>query len=560
MVVGSIPTGATIARSTCYGRATPAAGLTARNPMAKGFHKPSDDDRDAPRDDQPRRDDQPQREERPPRRDDERGDERDDRPRPNPRIGRGYGNRHNEQSQPRDSHPPRDRDERWNDRRDFDRPPPRNNYSEERRFDERPRDDRGPRDERYDRGAARDRFDDRRRDNYNDRPRYDDRRRGGYDDRGRFDDRRPPYNDRREPRDWRRDDYDGPRRDYRDERPRYDDWRGDDRRRYDDRRDYRDDRPRYDDRRRDNFRRDDYRRDDRWRGNDRRPSQGRNDYRRNDSSRSRSDDKPSRSREWRDQAKQQNPRQEKDKRRFKPPAPPNLDPSKLNEPIRLNKFLARSTSYSRRDSDELIKRGRVTVNGEVMAPGFMVNPGDVVLLDEKPVNRRDHLVYILLNKPKDVALSTVPTEGEAGSLGDLLKFDGVEQLKAVHPLEQEMLGLQLLSNDDAIAKHFVEHPPKETYTVLLEEPGSEELLLELAPEDTKAKGKILVAEYADEEHLRLTLVTRGGYPAEEVAAAGLSPSRIDRLHFAGLTKKDLPRGHWRFLNDREVTWVTKFQQ
>lgn len=574
--------------------------------MAFGFHKPGDrpsrdrDDRDADRDERPERaarDERPPREERPARDEprDERPVRRDQRPMDpssgeERSIGRGYGSRHqNEEEAPRRTGgnpypaPRASREEPGEERRSFGRGDDRGDdrgfgegHREERRsFGNRDnrggdrRDDRGGYNQRGDRyqddrgGDRRGGFDSRRDDRPQGRwdgPPREDRRsfgnrddRRGYDrseDRGRFnrDDRGYDRRDDRGPSRW-----DGPPRDDRRSFDPRDDRGGYDRR--DDRRggyDRRDDRGGYD------------RRDDRRGGGG--FSRGGN-YR----DTPRREGPPSRSREWRDMsnrddASRQAP-QQKEKRRFKPPTPPNLDASKLEEPIRLNKFVARSTQYSRRESDDLVKRGRVTVNGEVVSPGMMVQPGDVVLLDEKPLNRKDHLVYILINKPKAVkpTLESTPIAddeqpGPPQTLADVLRFAGSEQLSAVAPLAEDMLGLQLVSNDPNIAAHFEKQVPKETYTLILSEPGEAEMITKLAPEDVENKGGILVAEFADDDHTRLSIVVRGGFPATALKAAGVEYERVDRLHFAGLTKKDLPRGHWRFLNEREVTWVTMFQQ
>ena len=283
-----------------------------------------------------------------------------------------------------------------------------------------------------------------------------------------------------------------------------------------------------------------------------------------------------------------------EKRRFKPPTPPNLDASKLSEPIRLNKFVARSTRYSRKQSDELVKQGRVTVNGEPTTPGTMVGPGDIVLLDDKPISRRDLLVFILINKPRGVraemdqqpeagaavddevaaaetpAAPTQPSDednvweeddatSKHGTLTGVLKFEGTDLLQVVHPLDAEMMGLQLVSNDPALGEHFAKHPPKATYTLELAESLDPERLEAFTFVEGNQEG-ILAAELVNDDRTKLSLVTRGGFPADVLAKADITYERVDRLHFAGLTKKDLPRGHWRFLGDKEVTWVTMFQQ
>ena len=204
---------------------------------------------------------------------------------------------------------------------------------------------------------------------------------------------------------------------------------------------------------------------------------------------------------------------------------------------------------------------------------MIVSPGDVILLDEKPLRRRDHLVYILINKPKAIAplLEATPPPDDADAppkaptnLGELLKFRGVEQLSALLPLSTEMMGLQLVTNDGALAEHFAAHPPKQTITITLAEPGDEDLPQRLL-DGEYAPSELLVAEYAgsgdgDDARTKLSLVFRGPFPADQLAEQGLTYERADRLHFAGLTKKDLPRGHWRFLSEKEVTWVTMFEQ
>ncbi|MFK8058240.1 MAG: S4 domain-containing protein [Saprospiraceae bacterium] len=597
--------------------------------MAFGFHKPGDkpsrdrDDRDAGREERPER---AEREERP-----ARSEPREERSAPPANqsseasteersIGRGYGSRReggeeaprraggNPYPSPRESRDePREerrsfgnRDDRGGDRRDDrrfggdrrddrgsfnrdERPQRRDDgggYIERRSFGNRDdrggdrRDDRGGFGNRDDRQGGFDRRDDRGGDRRDER--REERPQGRWDgppreERGSFGNRDDRGGDRRDDRGGfdRRDDRGGFNRD---ERPQRRDYNGG----YDDRRDNRGGFDRRDDRGFGGDRRDDRRnydrRDDRG-SYDRRDERGGGGFSRGGSYRQtpRRDGPPSRSREWRDISDRNDaPRQapdQKEKRRFKPPTPPNLDASKLEEPIRLNKFVARSTQYSRRESDDLVKRGRVTVNGEVVSPGMMVQPGDVVLLDEKPLNRKDHLVYILINKPKAVKPTLDITEiaddeqpGAPQTLADVLRFAGSDQLSAIAPIGEDILGLQLVSNDPNIAAHFEKQVPKETYTLVLSEPGQAEMILKLSPEDGDDNEGILLAEFADDEFSRLSIVVRGGFPAEALKAAGIEYERADRLHFAGLTKKDLPRGHWRFLNEREVTWVTMFQQ
>ncbi len=584
------------------------------------------DDRNADRDERPKRDEREERSPREePRNEEPRNEERrseESRERPAPReerpmdpssgegrtIGRGYGSRREGgEEAPRraggNPYPaPRERREERGDnpreeRRSFGN---RDDRGGDRRDDRRSfgnRDDRGGynRDDRPqrrdDRDFGGDRRDDRGGYNRDDRGGFGRRDNRGRDDRqggGRWDG--PPRDDRRsfgnrDDRGFggdRRDDRGGYNRDDRGGFGRRDDRGRDDRQgggRWDG--PPRDDRRSFD-------RRDDRgyggdRRDDRRGGYDRRDDRGsydRRDDRRGGGGFSRGggyrdtprrEGPPSRSREWRDMRDRRDaPRQDapqKEKRRFKPPTPPNLDPSALEEPIRLNKFVARSTQYSRRESDDLVKRGRVTVNGEIVSPGMMVQPGDVVLLDEKPLNRKDHLVYILINKPKAVKptleATPIPDDEQPGApqtLADVLRFAGSDQLSAIAPLKEDMLGLQLVSNDPNLAGHFEKQVPKETFTLILAEPGTEEMIAKLAPEDGEDNEGILVAEFADDEFSRLSIVVRGGFPTKALKAAGIEYDRVDRLHFAGLTKKDLPRGHWRFLNEKEVTWVTMFQQ
>ena len=229
------------------------------------------------------------------------------------------------------------------------------------------------------------------------------------------------------------------------------------------------------------------------------------------------------------------------------------------ETIRLNRYIANAGVCSRREADKLIEAGEVKVNGKVVTEmGFQVKPGDEVKHKNKKL-KREKLVYVLLNKPKDFITTTSDPE-ERRTVMDLVKSACDERIVPVGRLDRMTTGLLLFTNDGDMAKKLTHpsHQIKKLYQVELDKRITENdfnLVAEgvkledgLAPVDDVAvispDGKTLGIEI----HIGRNRIVRRIFEH-----LGYRVVKLDRVMYAGLTKKDLPRGKWRFLTQREVS-------
>ena len=239
---------------------------------------------------------------------------------------------------------------------------------------------------------------------------------------------------------------------------------------------------------------------------------------------------------------------------------PLYDRPKATGLIRLNKYLADSGVCSRREADELIKAGCVTVNGEVVtAMGVKVGPEDKVNYGGQTLNR-EKLRYILLNKPKGyITTSDDPQERE--TVMELVKDACSERIFPVGRLDKLTTGLLLFTNDGDLAKTLT-HPSHEVsklYHVTLNKPLtkndmlriSEGLVLDDGPievdsiayvDDDDSKKEIGIEIHSGRNRIVRRIFEHLGYQVD----------KLDRVMFAGLDKYKLPRGSWRFLTDVEV--------
>jgi len=236
------------------------------------------------------------------------------------------------------------------------------------------------------------------------------------------------------------------------------------------------------------------------------------------------------------------------------------------EDMRLNKYVAHCGVAARRKASEFIMDGQVAVNGEVVRePGHRVKPTDKVTYRGNPIEPETQRIYLLLNKPKNT-VTTMSDEKNRRTVMDLI--DPAIQLR-IYPvgrLDRETTGLLLLTNDGNLAKKL-SHPSHEVtkiYHVVLHQPVTKEhlkaiqdgLTLEdgLAPVDkvsyVKGKGK---NEVGIEIHIGRNRIVRRIFKH-----LGYHVVRLDRTYYAGLTKKDIPRGKYRLLNDREVLMLKHF--
>jgi 23S rRNA pseudouridine2605 synthase len=234
----------------------------------------------------------------------------------------------------------------------------------------------------------------------------------------------------------------------------------------------------------------------------------------------------------------------------------NFDP---NEPIRLNKYLANAGVCSRREADEFIQAGVITVNGEVVTElGTKVMRTDEVKFHDQNVSL-EKKVYVLLNKPKDY-VTTSDDPQQRKTVMDLVKDACPERIYPVGRLDRNTTGVLLLTNDGDLASKLT-HPKflkKKVYHVYLDKPVAAHDLQQIADGITLEDGEIHAdaIEYADEHDKKQVGIEihsgKNRIVRRIFEALGYRVTKLDRVQFAGLTKKNLRRGDWRFLSEKEV--------
>jgi 23S rRNA pseudouridine2605 synthase len=230
-----------------------------------------------------------------------------------------------------------------------------------------------------------------------------------------------------------------------------------------------------------------------------------------------------------------------------------------NETIRLNKYIAASGICSRREADELITAGLITVNGKkVTELGSKVRPDDDVRYNGERLHT-ERKVYLLLNKPKDYVTTTDdPRERKTVML--LVRNACKERIYPVGRLDRNTTGVLLFTNDGELAKKMTHpsHNKKKIYHVFLNKNLSGNDLKKLATGITLEDGFIQpdALSYVSSENKReIGLEIHSGknrIVRRMFESLGYRVDKLDRVYFAGLTKKNLPRGKWRFLSEREV--------
>ena len=234
----------------------------------------------------------------------------------------------------------------------------------------------------------------------------------------------------------------------------------------------------------------------------------------------------------------------------------NFDPT---EPLRLNKFLANAGVCSRREADEFIQAGVVTVNGEVVTElGTKILRTDEVKFHDAPVSL-EKKVYVLLNKPKDY-VTTSDDPQQRKTVMDLVKDVCPERIYPVGRLDRNTTGVLLLTNDGDLASKLT-HPKflkKKVYHVHLDKNITAHDLDQIREGITLEDGEIKAdaVEYADErDKAQVGIEIHSGknrIVRRIFESLGYRVTKLDRVQFAGLTKKNLRRGDWRFLTEKEV--------
>ena len=234
----------------------------------------------------------------------------------------------------------------------------------------------------------------------------------------------------------------------------------------------------------------------------------------------------------------------------------NIDP---NEPLRLNKFLANAGICSRREADEFIQAGVVTVNGEVVTElGTKVLRTDTVMFHDQPV-KIEKKVYVLLNKPKDY-VTTSDDPQQRKTVMDLVKNACPERIYPVGRLDRNTTGVLLLTNDGDLASKLT-HPKylkTKIYHVFLDKNVTAHDLQQIADgiqlEDGEIKADdVQYASPTDKKQVGIEIHSGKNRIVRRIfESLGYRVQKLDRVQFAGLTKKNLKRGDWRYLTEEEV--------
>lgn len=234
----------------------------------------------------------------------------------------------------------------------------------------------------------------------------------------------------------------------------------------------------------------------------------------------------------------------------------NVDP---NEPIRLNKYMANAGVCSRREADEYIQAGQVKVNGEVVSElGSKITRSDVVTFQDKVVTL-EHKIYVLLNKPKDCVTTSDDPQGRL-TVMDIVRNACTERIYPVGRLDRNTTGVLLLTNDGDLASKLT-HPKfikKKIYHVWTDKDVSEEDMQKIADGIELEDGPIhadAVSYATDTDKNQVGIEIHSGrnrIVRRIFEALGYRVTKLDRVYFAGLTKKNLQRGRWRYLTQQEV--------
>ncbi|MFR9661978.1 MAG: pseudouridine synthase, partial [Rikenellaceae bacterium] len=237
---------------------------------------------------------------------------------------------------------------------------------------------------------------------------------------------------------------------------------------------------------------------------------------------------------------------------------PKYDPNRQSGEMRLNRYLAQSGIASRREADNFISAGLVTVNGVVVTElGTKVQPGDEVKFNDSQV-KGEKKVYLLLNKPKGYVTSLDDPHADK-TVMNLVREACTERIYPVGRLDKNSLGVLLFTNDGDMTKQLTHpsHRKKKIYQVSLDKPLTRADMDSIAQGITLEDGEIYAdaVSYVKENKQEVGIEIHSGrnrIVRRIFEHLGYSVQKLDRVYFAGLTKKNLKRGQWRFLTTDEV--------
>ncbi len=246
--------------------------------------------------------------------------------------------------------------------------------------------------------------------------------------------------------------------------------------------------------------------------------------------------------------------------------PASIERQASAEQMPLNKFIAHAGVAARRDAAELVKKGLVKVNGELVTePGHKVSAKDDVRVNGKKIFLARNLVYILLNKPKDY-ITTTDDPQKRKTVLDIIGRATNERIYPVGRLDRNTSGVLLLTNDGELAQKLT-HPSnevKKVYHVTLNKPLEknhfDSILKGIVLEDGPASVDVLAyADIKDKTQIGVEIHSgRNRIVRRIFEHFGYDVKGLDRVVFAGLTKKNVDRGKWRFLTEKEVRTLKHF--
>jgi 23S rRNA pseudouridine2605 synthase len=234
----------------------------------------------------------------------------------------------------------------------------------------------------------------------------------------------------------------------------------------------------------------------------------------------------------------------------------------MSEIMRLNKYIAHSGVCSRRKAADLVKGGKIKVNNKIEKnPAYEVQPKDLIEHNGKILRSQSKMIYVLMNKPKNVLTTTSDEK-------DILKNKIPERIYPVGRLDRNTTGLLLLTNDGQLAKKL-SHPShnfKKRYHVILNKPVSEKHIEAIRKGLTLEDGFVPVDDIdwiigSDQSEVGIEIhIGRNRIVRRIFESLGYVVEKLDRVYYAGLTKKDLPRGWFRQLLPKEVIMLKHFTE
>jgi 23S rRNA pseudouridine2605 synthase len=239
---------------------------------------------------------------------------------------------------------------------------------------------------------------------------------------------------------------------------------------------------------------------------------------------------------------------------------------RADEQMPLNKYIAHCGICSRREAAEIVKNGRILVNEKVeINPAYRVEETDIVMLDGKKIVPQETQIYVLLNKPKDFITTSDDPEGRK-TVMDLVATACEERIYPVGRLDRNTSGLLLLTNDGELANKL-SHPKyrvQKLYQVGLDVPLTKEhyqqIIDGLELEDGKAEvDELEYTDLADDTKIGIQIHSGKNRIVRRIFEhLGYEVKTLDRVMYANLTKKNLPRGNWRYLNATEIKFLKHF--